>query len=184
MNPVNPMNPLTPDPKKRGYLLPPGKDLHDVLQRESQSQSDALDTPGAEQFLETGEWPLGDLVPWLTTIIESGAGWSWLSLTSPEPELNVYFFGGKHGGPSVNLQGEIGTGRNEVIREFCRRHHLPLPEEGAMPPRLRFDVPVYQLYRLDPVLPGPAATAGLVRMLFEEVAGLTEDASISFRCTK
>ena len=200
---------ITPDPKKRGYLLPLGcKDLHDVLQREEQSLSgnerlrrrladatrraqklaavqDALRSPGAKPIEKIeAEWPLGELAALLTAVIESGIEYSWLSLTSPEPELEVSLLGGRHGGSGVRLSVEIGTDRNEAVREFCRRHHFPVPPEGDRPPRFRFNTPVYQLYELLPVPSGTAATAILARRLFEEVAGLTEEAPIRFCCVK
>ena len=201
---------ITPDPKKRGYLLPPGcKDLYDVLPREIPHQpaqgnlrrrlADAVDLAGKLAVVQTAlrstgvkppggvdaEWPLGELAPLVSALIESRSEWSHLMLTSPEPELKVSLSGRKyHLGSSVNLHAKIGTERNEIIREFCQRHRLPLPEEGTRPPQFRFDAPVYQLYRLDPVPPGSVATAGLVRKLFEEVAGLTAEAPIHFRCVK
>ena len=194
---------FTPDPNNRGYFLPPGcKDLHDVLQLKKRKPDDtsrqrtaaakgkqkfeaaqaAMQSFGAKLGEHTiGQWQLCELVPSLTTILESGATKFMLLLLSPEPDLEVKMSGGKATATSISLRAKIGTAQNKIAREFCQRHHLQLPKEsGALPPQFLPGLPVHQIYRLDPPPPEATAAAGLVRAVFAEVAGLKEEESVNF----
>lgn len=179
------MDSLTPDPKKRDYLLPPGcKDLIDVLKlgesRDSQSPG-AANPSNLEVKRKEASGGLEEIEKYVRMVFESTSLSASLSIEPPGPELSISLHRMPGGIISADAWVQENTRQETALREFLALHKLPVP--ARTPPWKGFffpGLPVYPSYDLMPVPVDAARLAQRVASLLRDVCDLTEDSSLLF----
>jgi hypothetical protein len=175
---------ITPDPKKRDYLLPPGcKDLIDVLQLRGRGDRDFVGAHSKFTFSHGGEERGGfpDIEKYVALVYESTAFQFTLAMTPPGQSFTfrVSRFSGEEMLACVSV--EMNSEQEAAARSFFMRHNLPTPENTEMPASFIPDLPVHIEFAISPAPPEATHLARLAADLFQEVCGLGDEASLSFR---
>jgi hypothetical protein len=166
---------VTPNPKKRSFLLPPGcKDLHDLLQRQRP------DRKPTTKYDDPIKGRISELERHLVRMAASIALIRSLQVHSSDHEFSVRIHQARDLPMTASLSLEIGSRQDKIMREFCTRHNLPLPDDTGMPPGFLPDLPVSQIYRLSSLPSEIPQAAKLLIMLFQKVGGLDEQTEIYF----
>ena len=180
------MDSLTPDPNKRGYLLPTGcKDLIDVLKLgESGDSASAESADPLNYKLQKGEaWGgLDEIERYASMVFEPSTLFFTIWITSPDAHLTIDVFRKPGGIISAKVEVQPNTYREAALREFLSMHHLPVPMHIPIHKGFSPKLPVYRNYDLMPVPQDAAHLAQLVTNLFRDVCDLTEHSSLIFCC--
>jgi hypothetical protein len=176
---------LTPDPKKRDYLLPPGcKDLIDVLKlgesRDSRSPG-AANSSNLEVKNEEASGGLDEIAKYVRMVFESTALSASLSIEPPGPELTISLHRIPGGIISATAWVQEDTPQEMALREFLATHKLPVP--ARTPPWKQFlfpGLPIYPSYDLMPAPVDAACLAQRVVSLLRHVCDLAEDSGLLF----
>lgn len=191
---------ITPDPKERGYLLPPGcKDLYDVLQQEKQrainpaasskgwthySDSDPGPLQEDEDERVFGQCQLHEIECYVVLLFEANKSTPDVTLLSRDPELTVHVRREADQTIRASVPIPMGTEQEKKAREFFTRQSWPLPEAGTWSPRRWPNVPVYQFYDTPSLPPTAPLAAKMVAAFFQEIAGLTGQSELAFHHMK
>lgn len=179
------MDSLTPDPKKRDYLLPPGcKDLIDVLKLGQSRDSPfpkSANPSNLEVKREKASGGLDEIETYVRMVCESAALSTSLSIEPPGTGLTISLHR-MHGGIiSAEAWVQDDTPQETALREFLAMQKLPVP--ARTPPWKGFffpGLPIYPSYDLMPVPVDAACLAQRVTSLLGDVCNLTEDSSLVF----
>jgi hypothetical protein len=170
---------ITPNPKKRGYLLPPGcKDLIDLLQPRR-----LHDLHGANQSSSRageGMGRLTEIEKYVTMVFESRALAFLLVVAPPDGQVTVRVARMEDGTIFSSVMVQKGTDRETAVRGLFTRHGLPLPKESGTPETFYPHLPIYLSYDIPQEPLDAPLLARLASSLFREVCGLTDDSELSF----
>ncbi len=180
---------LTPDPKKRSFLLPLGcKDLIDVLKPPSEQGKAAVhallkrvEADRIENEFSTLEGPLSEVERFVTMLSVSTGLSPTLSISLPDEDLSVNMRHAQNKGLSAYVYIQMGTEREKAVRMFFAQHHLQMPADAPMPTQFVPGLPVHQCYNIFPLAADAHGTSLLITDFFRQVAGLDENSTLSFQ---
>ena len=175
---------VTPNPKKRDYLLPPGcKDLIDVLQPRGHGKQHFLGTESQIRLLQSGEdkGGLADIEKYVAMVFASEARTFTLVVIPPGKKLTVDVTRGM-GGAMISAYSfiQMNTDEERAARDFFTRHNRPIPEVSDMPAQFFPDLPVHIRFTISPVPPEATLLASFLASFFREVCGLSDQSELCF----
>jgi hypothetical protein len=175
---------ITPNPKKRGYLLPHGcKDLIDVLQKGDRQKIDDLIAEHQTTGLTRGGAAtdkLSEIERYLKMVFES-RGLMFTLAISPPDELLTVDVRQASGTVRASVVVQMGTDRETAVRDFFVGHGLTTPADSAMPEQFHPGLPVHRSYDISPLPTDSARLARLLAEFFRQLCGLADDSDMNFR---